>query len=168
MLPLVERLKLVAQLWVVANGRSLGALSTIVANHGSLFERLEVPGAGTTTATLEKFARFLSEAGNWPEGAVPDEVCRFAHAVGISAGACALSPDIGAEVIVLRQAQDDRATEEPVPEVADCPSATASGRPPSDLGNKADGSPAAAALSLCPLSRGGAAAAGDGFSEAAE
>ena len=97
--PLVGRLKQVSAQWVAATGRSLGALATIVANHGSFFERLDSPGAGTTTATLEKFARFLIEADNWPEGDVPQEVARFAHAVGISAAAGAWSPDIAAESI---------------------------------------------------------------------
>jgi hypothetical protein len=122
--PLVERLKRVAQLWADANGRSLGALATIVANHGSFFERLAAPDAGTTTATLEKFARFLTEAANWPEGMVPQEVCLFAHAVGVSGGACPASPDIAADLIgavgVARTNVQPAASmppgEEPVPE----------------------------------------------------
>ena len=97
--PLVERLKQCAALWSAASGRSLGALATIVANHGSFFERLDSPGAGTTTSSLEKFAGFLSDADNWPHGLVPQEVCRFAHAVGVSAAACLPSPDNAAEII---------------------------------------------------------------------
>lgn len=97
--PLVERLKQVSALWVAATDRSLGALATIVANHGSFFERLDSPGAGTTTPTLEKFARFLIEADNWPDAQVPLEVARFAHAVGISRAANTASPDIAAESI---------------------------------------------------------------------
>lgn len=118
-IPLVERLKQGAALWSAATGRSLGALATIVANHGSFFERLDSPGAGTTTATLEKFARYLSDPVNWPEGEVPEEVCRFAHAVGISAAACAASPDITAEII---------GAEVPGPDVAKA--SGASGRTP--------------------------------------
>lgn len=97
--PLVERLKQVSALWVAATGRSLGALATIVANHGSFFERLDSPGAGTTTPTLEKFARFLLAPDNWPEAQVPLEVARFAHAVGISLIVESASPDIAAEII---------------------------------------------------------------------
>ena len=98
-LSLVERLKLVAALWCLATGRTPGALSTIVANHGSFFDRLDAPEAGTTTATLEKFARFLVKPDNWPAGLVPQEVCQFAHAVGITPDPPAPSPDIAAPLI---------------------------------------------------------------------
>lgn len=96
--PLVERLKQVSALWVAATGRSLGALATIVANHGSFFERLDSPGAGTTTPTLEKFARFFVEPDNWPDAQVPLEVARFAHAVGVSAQV----GDLGVEIFCPR------------------------------------------------------------------
>jgi hypothetical protein len=142
--PLVERLKRVATLWAESTGRTLGALASTVANHGSFFERLETPGAGTTTATLEKFAQFLVEPDNWPEGKVPDEVCRFAHAVGISGGACALSPDIQTENIAL-------------PDAAVAQTGSASGRTP----GHEPGAPAAPdALMACPPS-GADGAAGD-------
>ena len=94
-LSLPDRLVAVARLWAAANGRSLGALASIVANHGSFFDRLRTGNAGTTTATLEKFAAFLSDGANWPGGQVPAEVCEFAHVVGISSAACAASPDSG-------------------------------------------------------------------------
>ncbi|WP_161595938.1 hypothetical protein [Flavisphingopyxis soli] len=56
----------------------------IVANHGGFFDRLAGEGASCTTKMLEKFARFLVDPANWP-GPVPQEVCDFAHAVGVSA-----------------------------------------------------------------------------------
>lgn len=84
---LLDRLLVSARLWAAATGRSLGALASVVVNHGSFFERLESPGASTTTATLEKFARFLVDPANWPDGAVPGEVAAFGHVTGISNGA---------------------------------------------------------------------------------
>ena len=136
-LPLVERLKRVALLWSESTGRTLGALATVVANHGSFFERLEQPGAGTTTASLEKFARFLVDPGSWPEGAVPDEACRFAHAVGISGGGCPLPTDIADEIIAVPEGpQGDR----PISPPADHPS----GRTPAPSRSQGDaGTPAA-------------------------
>ena len=164
--PLVERLKRVAQLWADANGRSLGALATIVANHGSFFERLAAPDAGTTTATLEKFARFLTEAANWPEGMVPQEVCLFAHAVGVSGGACPASPDIADSIIGLRQAQAERIVESSVPEAAAALAAVPLGRGAASRDNPAAARPAALAPSLaCPPD--GAGAAGDGLAGSA-
>lgn len=82
--PLLDRLALSARLWSEATGRSLGALASVVVNHGSFFERLESPGASTTTVTLEKFARFLVDPANWPDAAVPGEVIAFGHVTGVT------------------------------------------------------------------------------------
>lgn len=80
-----ERLLASAEAWSHATGRSLGALSSIVSNHGSTLERLKNPATGVNDITLEKFARFLVDASNWPEGVeVPAEVIAFGHAVGVS------------------------------------------------------------------------------------
>lgn len=81
---LLDRLVDSAKLWATANGRSLGALASIVVNHGSFFDRLAVPGASTTTATLERFARYLGDCSSWPDGAVPAEVRAFVHVTGIT------------------------------------------------------------------------------------
>lgn len=81
---LLDRLLAAATAWSEANDRTIGALASIVVNHGSFFDRLESPGASTTTATLEKFARFLGDPAQWPDGAVPDVVAGFVHAVGVS------------------------------------------------------------------------------------
>ncbi|MGD9470637.1 MAG: hypothetical protein AB7G24_00905 [Novosphingobium sp.] len=81
----ITRLQACTALWCAATGRSRGALSSIVANDGGFFTRLDSPGATTTVATLQKFARFLGDAANWPEGhLVPVEVSAFLHAVGIT------------------------------------------------------------------------------------
>ncbi|MEO5605581.1 MAG: hypothetical protein ABIR02_08215 [Novosphingobium sp.] len=98
-LSLPDRLVAISRLWSAATGRSLGALASVVVNHGSFFERLESGGASTTTATLEKFARHLGDAGNWPDGAVPREVREFSHMVGVAAKAPVPSPDIAASGI---------------------------------------------------------------------
>lgn len=82
--PLIDRLRHCATLWSDANGRTLGALSSIVMNHGSFFDRFIEPGASTTTATLERFARYLGDAANWPDGVVPETVCDFVHVVGVT------------------------------------------------------------------------------------
>ena len=82
---LVDRLRQVAHLWVAANeARSLARLGKTVVNDGGFFTRLESAAQGTTTATLEKFAVFLGDPGNWPEGNVPQEAVDLAHRVGIS------------------------------------------------------------------------------------
>lgn len=73
-----------SQLWSEANGRSLGALASIVVNHGSFFDRLINPGASTTTATLDKFARFLGDVSNWPDGMdLPQAVREFVAVTGV-------------------------------------------------------------------------------------
>lgn len=82
---LIDRLKSCAALWCEATGRTPGALASIVVNHGSFFDRLESPQASTTTATLERFARYLGDAGNWPDGVVPDAVRDFVAVTGIEA-----------------------------------------------------------------------------------
>lgn len=85
-LSLVDRLRLSADLWADANSASLARLGRLVVNDGGFFTRLETQVQGTTTASLEKFARFLVDASNWPEGQdVPAEVIAFGHAVGVSA-----------------------------------------------------------------------------------
>lgn len=89
---LTDRLLRCGALWAEANAASLGALGRQVLNDHRFFDRIDSP-RGTTTATLEKFAGFLATSAQWPDGVVPQEVCSFAHAVGISSAACAASPD---------------------------------------------------------------------------
>ena len=79
-----ERLKACAQLWAEANGSSPARLGRLVANDTKFFTRLDAPGASTTIAMAERFARFLADPANWPEGNVPEEVRAFAHVTGVS------------------------------------------------------------------------------------
>jgi hypothetical protein len=82
-LTLPERLRLSAQLWTERTGFTLARLGRDVVNDGGFFARIE-SGAAPTTTTLEKFASYLGDAGNWPEGIVPDEVAAFVHVTGVT------------------------------------------------------------------------------------
>jgi hypothetical protein len=79
-LPLVERLRACAALWVDDQAASLARLGRAVMNDGGFFSRIE-SNPVTTTATLERFAEFLTNPQNWT-GEVPGEVARFAQIVG--------------------------------------------------------------------------------------
>jgi hypothetical protein len=81
--PLLTRLQLCAQLWAETNALSLARLGRDVVNDGGFFTRIQTPGASTTTATLERFAVFLSDCATWPEGVVPPAVSEFARIVGV-------------------------------------------------------------------------------------
>jgi hypothetical protein len=83
-LPLTELLCSVASIWAEQSGTSVARLGRLVVNDTSFFTRFDNPRASTTTATLEKFAAFLGDAGNWTEGAVPQEAVDLAHRVGIT------------------------------------------------------------------------------------
>ena len=96
---LIDRLRNCAEQWADASDKaSLARLGRLVVNDNGFFSRLESPGATTTVATVEKFAAFLVDAGNWPEGVVPNEARGFAHVVGISAPLTAPSAGKGDEV----------------------------------------------------------------------
>ncbi len=86
-----DRLLHAAEAWSRATGRTLGALSSIVSNHAQTVERLRDPSNKVTDATLEKFAAFLADPANWPQGAVPQEAIDLAHVVGVSVPCPALS-----------------------------------------------------------------------------
>lgn len=81
---LVDRLRSVSHLWVSAQRASLSRLALHVVNDRGFFTRLETQVQGVTTATLEKFAAFLADPANWPEGLVPQEALDLAHVVGVS------------------------------------------------------------------------------------
>lgn len=82
--PLVERLKAAAQAWVEAHDASLARLGRLVMNDNGFFSRID-HNPVTTTATLERFARYLANPTNWPNGSVPAEVGAFVHVTGITA-----------------------------------------------------------------------------------
>lgn len=112
---LIERLTAAAELWARARERSLATLATMVVNDGNFFVRIAAPGADVRVGTVEKFARFLVDAGNWPDGDVPLGAVELAHAAGVKPPAEALSPDIAAcdicssrpEAAVSPAARDD-------------------------------------------------------------
>ena len=97
-LPLLDRLRVCAVLWSEATDAKLARLGREVVNDGGFFARLESPGASTTTATLEKFARFLLDPANWPDAVVPGEVAAFGHVTGISPDPAPLSRGKGGEL----------------------------------------------------------------------
>lgn len=81
--PLVERLKAAAQIWADCNAATLARLGRSVMNDNGFFSRIDANPV-TTTATLERFARFLGDASNWPDGMVPEDVWAFVHVTGVS------------------------------------------------------------------------------------
>lgn len=84
-LSLDDRLRIACTAWCVANDAKPGRLGRLAINDGGFFTRLEKnPCASTTTATLGKFAQFLVDAANWPEGKVAEEAKALAHVVGVS------------------------------------------------------------------------------------
>lgn len=87
---LKTRLAETADAWCAAWGRAeqapvpLSRLSKRVMDDGKFFENLSDMRRGPSTDTLEKFARFLADPANWPEGAVAEEARALAHVVGVS------------------------------------------------------------------------------------
>ena len=96
-LSLTDRLRRCADKWVAANEASLARLGRAVVNHNGFFTDLDRMARGPSTDTLEKFARFLSDGGNWPEGRVPQVAVDFAHVVGISADEAEVSAGLSDE-----------------------------------------------------------------------
>jgi hypothetical protein len=81
---LIARLHRCATLWTQAHKAAPGRIGRLVVNDAGVLPRIARPGASVTTATLEKFAAFLGDAGNWPDGVVPQEAIELAHVVGVS------------------------------------------------------------------------------------
>lgn len=91
-----DRLLAVAAIWSERTGRSSGALSTVVMNHGGALDRLTVPTNAVTDATLERFALWFLNPDNWPEAEagqarVPQEARDFAHVLGVSLSVAGLA-----------------------------------------------------------------------------
>lgn len=135
-IPLPDRLRRAAQIWADAQGASLSRLGGKVLNDTSFFSRRAAQNP--TTVTLERFARFLGDEAEWPEGEVPQEVRAFIHAVGVSPDAEAASPDIaGAAIAPAQSFTESPAQQEVEP----------SGRPPSAVApNGGRGKPAAGSV----------------------
>lgn len=97
-IPLLERLERAAAAWASAHDASLAKLARTVVNDTGFFTRIAQRGTSVTTATLEKFAAFLADPANWPEGCVPQEAVDLAHVTGVSPAGPALSPGKSGDV----------------------------------------------------------------------
>lgn len=92
MIDLKTRLASAAHAWghscTAAEGEPvpLSRLSKRVMDDGKFFENLASMRRGPSTDTLEKFARFLADPANWPDGAVAEEAKALAHVVGVCPG----------------------------------------------------------------------------------
>lgn len=94
---LLDRLRQSAEIWAAANDATLARIGRAAINDSSYFTRPE-PAQGPTTGTLERFARFLGDTANWPDGAVPDSVLAFVHVVGVTPSADGASPGKADEI----------------------------------------------------------------------
>lgn len=95
---LIERLQRCAMLWTDAHSAAPGRIGRVVVNDAGVLPRISQPGASVTTATLEKFAAYLADPVNWPEGVVPQEAVDLAHVVGVTPAGAGLSPGKSAGV----------------------------------------------------------------------
>ncbi|MBB3034028.1 hypothetical protein [Alteriqipengyuania lutimaris] len=84
-LSLVDRLRTAADAWAQESDATLAKLGRVVVNHSGFFNDLDRMPRGPSTDTLEKFARYLIDPANWPEGAVSQEAVELAHVVGVTA-----------------------------------------------------------------------------------
>ena len=81
-----SKLQAAASAWCKAHDAPHSRLGKAVAADAAFFDRVEGRDVlPCTVATLEKFARFLADPVNWPEGKVGDEAKALAHVVGVSA-----------------------------------------------------------------------------------
>lgn len=94
--------------WAVAEGAEVPPtrLAKRVMDDGKFFDRLAESRKGPTTDTLEKFARYLGDPANWPNGEVAEAARAFAHVTGVSVGQGDPSPDTSADPIGTPDADD--------------------------------------------------------------
>lgn len=90
-LTLTERLVAASDCWATSQDATLARLGKAVVNDTAFFTNLARMRRGPSTDTLEKFARFLADPANWPDGSVADEAKALAHVTGVIAPAAALS-----------------------------------------------------------------------------
>lgn len=88
----LDRLRNCAALYAEAHGAKPSRLSRLAINDAGFFDNLDARPKGPSIDTMTTFARFLADAGNWPEGGVPQEAREFAHVMGVSASAGSPSP----------------------------------------------------------------------------
>ena len=87
-----SKLQAAASAWCEAHNAPHSRLGKAVAADAAFFDRVEGRDVlPCTVATLTKFARFLADPVNWPEGKVADEAKGLAHVVGVTAPAPSLS-----------------------------------------------------------------------------
>ena len=102
---LISALIAVATQWGDAHGDApLSRLAKRVAGDARFFDRVAQPATSCRVDTLERFARYLHEPANWPEGLVPVEACELAHRVGVSADGAAVSAGKAGELSSQRSA----------------------------------------------------------------
>ena len=90
-LSLPDHLREAAQAWCRAHDDAKPARLGRLALGDSAFFNHDAQ-KGPTTATLEKFAAFFADAGNWPDGcAIPEAVCGFIHRVEGRMPACCVA-----------------------------------------------------------------------------
>lgn len=106
---LIERLQRCAMLWTDAHAAVPGRIGRVVVNDAGVLPRISQPGASVTTATLEKFAAYLADPANWPEGSVPQEAIDLAHVVGVTPNLPASSPGIASGISRAVAAQGEAA-----------------------------------------------------------
>ena len=75
-----------ANAWCAVHEAPLSRLGKAVASDAAFFDRVEGRAVlPCTVATLEKFARFLADPVNWPDGVVAEEARALAHVTGVTA-----------------------------------------------------------------------------------
>ena len=94
---LIDRLRSLALRWTLETDATFARIGRAVVNDTAFFTRLDVAGASTTTATLEKFAAWLADPVNWPDRTVPQEALDFAHVCGVTPERGAASGGIDGE-----------------------------------------------------------------------
>ncbi|WP_370179937.1 hypothetical protein [Alteriqipengyuania sp.] len=104
MIDLKTRLSLCAEAWATAHTDDggerapLSRLSKRVMDDGKFFDNLGAMRRGPSTDTLEKFARYLIDPANWPEGRVASEAVELAHVVGVTLPASDVSAGLSGDL----------------------------------------------------------------------
>lgn len=100
---LIDHIKLLADEYCLATGKSLPRLATIVVNDGGFFKRITREGGDCTTGTVEKFLAFFRDGSNWPDNKIPlAAVDLLDRLINIASETDGLSPDNAAELIGAR------------------------------------------------------------------
>lgn len=101
---LKSRLVRACETWAAAHAAAearevpLSRIGKRVAGDANFFQRIEPSWATCNITTLERFAQFLGDGANWPDGSVPEDVRDFVHVIGVNPPGEALSPGKGGEI----------------------------------------------------------------------